>query len=307
MTLSHEWEYCGFSAQTPLGVVESFISGFNESAAPEYYWSDLLYHYTSLKGLCGILNSRKLWASHARCLNDTSEIDYPHNLLTRVLAHLNAERRPELVERFLAELAVRTEHLPTVYVASFTKRGDRLSQWDRYAPEGYSLGFQTFLPSSVLLLKVEYNPERQEAWLEERIGRLVGVLTWVAETGRCAEERERSLEACLRFAPGSIWVSLLGIKAPAFDDEEEWRMCYHEPALDEGRSTYPINHRAGRACHVPYVELPLSEPGRDPARLKEVVVAPGHGAARRRQQAEERMRKYGAVHTVIRDSAIPRK
>jgi hypothetical protein len=33
----------------------------------------LLYHYTDQKGLLGILESKQLWATHYRYLNDTSE------------------------------------------------------------------------------------------------------------------------------------------------------------------------------------------------------------------------------------------
>ncbi len=95
MTLSHEWEYRGHWAHTPLGVVESFISGFNESAAPAYYWEDLLFHYTSGEDFFGIIESRKMWATHAQCLNDETELTYARELLAETLGRLSGERHPE--------------------------------------------------------------------------------------------------------------------------------------------------------------------------------------------------------------------
>ncbi len=305
MTLSHEWEYRGHAAHTPLDVVGSFISGFNESAAPEYYWSDLLYHYTSSDGLRGILRSRQIWASHARCLNDTSEIDYPYELLSQTLERLDDDAKSDLVQRFLSELAILMSTLPTVFVASFTKRGDRLGQWRMYAPEGYSLGFQSFLPSSVLFLEIEYSRERQERRLEERVRRLADLLAWIDGLGLPAADRESSLEICLKFAPHAIWVSLLGFKDPNFDDEREWRMCYFEPAAGDGSPTIPVRFREGPDGSVPYVELPLSRPDQVLPPLREVIVAPGPNAERRTREAEESLQEFGFRRTVVRRSQIP--
>ena len=33
----------------------------------------MLYHYTSLEGLLGVINSKSIWASHCKYLNDSLE------------------------------------------------------------------------------------------------------------------------------------------------------------------------------------------------------------------------------------------
>jgi hypothetical protein len=37
---------------------------------------DVLYHYTSQKGFLGIVEKKKLWATHIRYLNDSQEFEY---------------------------------------------------------------------------------------------------------------------------------------------------------------------------------------------------------------------------------------
>src|SRR4030067_1963071 len=45
----------------------------------------ILYHYTSLNGLLGIVKSRSLWASNIFYFNDASEITYARDILKRVI------------------------------------------------------------------------------------------------------------------------------------------------------------------------------------------------------------------------------
>ena len=40
----------------------------------------ILYHYTSLEGLLGIIESKSIWATNVLYLNDASELNYSINL-----------------------------------------------------------------------------------------------------------------------------------------------------------------------------------------------------------------------------------
>jgi hypothetical protein len=47
---------------------------------------DELFHYTDAAGLIGILaNKGELWASDARCMNDTRELEHGNELLRQAL------------------------------------------------------------------------------------------------------------------------------------------------------------------------------------------------------------------------------
>lgn len=49
-----------------------------------------LYHYTSIDGLKGILDSRCLWASQIHFLNDTKEFNYSFDILMELISGLKA-------------------------------------------------------------------------------------------------------------------------------------------------------------------------------------------------------------------------
>lgn len=57
---------------------------------------DILFHYTNFGGLNGILQSRKLWATDIRYLNDAHELSYGVSEMADILRQL-AESMPELV------------------------------------------------------------------------------------------------------------------------------------------------------------------------------------------------------------------
>jgi hypothetical protein len=53
---------------------------------------DRLYHYTNSAGLVGILQTKTLWATHYKSLNDSSEIVFAKDLLiSRMLPHVREE------------------------------------------------------------------------------------------------------------------------------------------------------------------------------------------------------------------------
>jgi hypothetical protein len=110
---------------------------------------EILYHYTSQRGLLGIVEKKKLWATHIRYLNDSREFEHARDLAK---VHLEREigsgkyMRAKFAEKALAQLDGALDiHTPfTVYVTSFTAQRDQLSQWRAYCPSegGFSLGFK---------------------------------------------------------------------------------------------------------------------------------------------------------------------
>lgn len=43
---------------------------------------EILYHYTDAKGLLGILNSKQIWATSYRFMNDAREFEYGFDLIS---------------------------------------------------------------------------------------------------------------------------------------------------------------------------------------------------------------------------------
>ena len=122
----------------------------------------LLYHYTSMEGLLGIIQSGKMRATHVRFLNDSSEFMHAFSpaYMDRWLEGLIPGAGEEL-KLGVREKAVSLAAKYVVFVISLTEdeptsenlspsQGDRLSQWQKYTPRngGFSLGFDVSLSAN---------------------------------------------------------------------------------------------------------------------------------------------------------------
>jgi len=143
----------------------------NQQQTEDESMPELLYHYTTKRGLFGILGSKSIWATHYRFLNDTSERQLGLDMYKDTILRITSEHF-EAVEpaKTLSEYCQRgyTNALNAYIVSfctSYTKEeyekarqtgvrpiedrrgGDRLSQWRGYAPgsQGYCLAFNFHL------------------------------------------------------------------------------------------------------------------------------------------------------------------
>ncbi|MEJ2699230.1 MAG: hypothetical protein P8Z70_06185, partial [Desulfuromonadales bacterium] len=112
---------------------------------------ETLYHYTTLKGLLGIVESRTLWASDIRYMNDSAEMKHAADLIKKDIARRIAEGHPnpKLLNQFQYWIGHRIVHGHMLFSASFRSNGNLLSQWRGYSThgKGVSVGFD---PDQVL-------------------------------------------------------------------------------------------------------------------------------------------------------------
>jgi hypothetical protein len=102
------------------------------------------YQYTSLEALVSIVQSKRVWASNIRFLNDHSESLW---LRQHVISILTRKGSSTGQEERMSEIIAMIEAWPpfSLFVASFTEKPDDLSQWRAYCPPGLgvSVGFST--------------------------------------------------------------------------------------------------------------------------------------------------------------------
>jgi hypothetical protein len=226
----------------------------------------VLYHYTTSSGLLGILNTKRIWATHARFLNDAQELDYGLTLIREILHSYPAG---DLVSAAATHL---TESRPAYFLTCFCAVDDLLSQWRAYARSpngtGYSLGFETrFLPAEHLV-EVEYDPATQAVAVRSAIDE------HLARVGKYSEDYLRfSLQAALlRLA--------IRLKHPTFREEREWRLVYYLEDEYSGfdYTSWRAEFRASDRFIVPYIQVELptrdSLSGKDPLHLKSIRVGP---------------------------------
>jgi hypothetical protein len=105
----------------------------------------VLYHYTTLTGLLGIVNSKVLWATDIRYLHDEKEFHLALDITRSLLTELRDSSAPSTYAPFIPSLLSKIDAIdaPGIFVTCFTGNGDLLSQWRGYCgPEvGCSIGW----------------------------------------------------------------------------------------------------------------------------------------------------------------------
>ncbi len=115
-----------------------------------YKWPETVYHYTNKEGIYGILDSQSIWATHYKFLNDSDEIHHILCILEPLLSELSKEpkkskeytiaKRVDGVVKEAFGIAGSTPWFD-IYIASFCKEKDLLSQWRGYGGDGgYAIG-----------------------------------------------------------------------------------------------------------------------------------------------------------------------
>lgn len=207
---------------------------------------ELLYHYTTVESLLGIIKSREMWATHIRYLNDTSEQQL---LWEQVRAGIESRLQNAddiaMLER-LTELQKLAAAPPddNTYVISFSKDGgDRLSQWRGYGGvAGVAIGFN--IPKL-----------RDKCPVTHTHGATLRPVVYIDPSGDGVTHamvdhmirgiNEQSFSQVVSFAAA-------GLKHVAFEDEEEWRILVYN--FGQGLET---RFRYRKSMMVPYVPFDL--------------------------------------------------
>lgn len=236
---------------------------------------DELFHYTNTEGLIGILaNKGELWATDARCMNDTNELSLGACLLRQAIKAEAKHPAHALLSRLLRHPAYVSTR---VVVTSFSAERDLLSQWRAYADDGsgFALGFrsaelskvQLYLVNDVpeykdipckYLVKVQYDEHIQRSHASRLVEGILNTLSKVTE--RPFDDFDDQIVAT---ALGMVLLTFAAAcKNVGFEEEVEHRLALlavQDPLLPSGTEPYltmPMCHfRAGRYGVTPYIKL----------------------------------------------------
>lgn len=241
-----------------------------------------LYHYTTQKGLLGIVKSREMWVTHTQYLNDRREfvhaVDLARTEIKRLLETSSTDSaRKESLQRMEQALNWSPESI-NVCVCSFSENRDSLSQWRAYGAgtSGFAIGFPADLLIAATarknwyLARCIYDPQRQreiiqnlvEEVLEENLSGDYGFTPEDDDELEIVRARGGNLLADLnRYAPI--------LKDESFSEEREWRII-SRPLMSSSKD---FCFREGQSLLIPYSRFPLSY--NDLAfRLTQVVIGP---------------------------------
>ena len=241
----------------------------------------LLYHYTTLNGLWGIVRSRTLWASDIRYMNDSAELKHSADLIRIEVQERIArgQGKADLLGQFTDWISHRITNGHMLFGASFRSHGNLLSQWRGYSShgKGVSLGFaaesilQCAQQQQLQIGKCIYEPARQRRLIRQVID---AVEAHVERHISGCTSRQR-LSAIYQGVFENIEIDLLRIAAilkhPSFREEKEWRIV--SPVYTD-YSNAPVLFREANAMLVPYMEFNLQPEAGRPLQLEHLYLGP---------------------------------
>jgi hypothetical protein len=186
----------------------------------------ILYHYTTIEGLQGIVKSKSIWASDYRFLNDASEFQHGLAMFDRIFSSYRTKLPDDIVDSMSSlRHAIEVGHEFCMFVASFCLDGDLLSQWRGYQA-AYALGINAqWLQDNATaqefeLVPITYYPMQQQKIVYDRLYLLTTLLN-----RRAAEP---GFEIDLREWWRRTLVAIIACKNEMFKEEQEYRLVkYH--------------------------------------------------------------------------------
>jgi hypothetical protein len=254
----------------------------------------MLYHYTSLDGLIGIINGNSVWASHCKYLNDSTE--YIHALNFPISLSNDIYMEDDYLSPFGFSMRKALDEMKhnDVYVSSFSEKSDLLSQWRGYCPpgRGVCIGFnrdvlENFcLANNLNLNKCIYSETEQLQEMKKLINQCkadfpmptisrndydtFGSKDRVDHELKYKEfvmhgDGKKQADAALSNLCHSITNLAPLFKDDGFHEESEWRVTSENPSSK-------VNFRAGISHLIPYITLSILDYSK--SAIGEIIIGP---------------------------------
>ena len=211
----------------------------------------LLFHYTDLNGLRGIVTEHNLWLTHALYCNDEAEVklgikvarDQIHALLKESDASAPKKEYLEALDEVLKE-----PPREGVYICCFCENGDELTQWCAYGANGNGVSVQidpnAFVDYTgqqsfgfLAIWNVFYPPDRQQQIMRTALEQTYAKFSFLPPS------------QIVRKAKDVIDFLVPTFKHHGFSREDEWLMIFVPSPTVKPR------YRATRDMLIPYFSL----------------------------------------------------
>lgn len=243
---------------------------------------EILYHYTSFKGLLGIVDSGVLWASDVRYMNDSAEMKHTADLIRAEIVSRIAggHDNQKLLNQFMDWVSYRITNGHMLFGASFRSNGNLLSQWRSYSSlgKGVSLGFnpdhilQCAKSQSFQVGKCIYEPEDQLKLIKQIVDAVEILAEEDGENNDLSNKQpSQSYYDVLEKVESDLLRIAVILKHPSFQEEEEWRIV--SPVITD-YLTSPVLFREGTSMLVPYFEFNLKLCQNDSVALEHIFLGP---------------------------------
>ena len=273
----------------------------------------LLFQYTNVTGLNGIISEKELWATNLAYCNDSSEFHYGIGKFIEVINARRVTAANSVKRRIATDLIDRLERKDRsdTYVYCLTEHGDQLSQWRGYGDSGYgySVGFDfdgvTNLYGVATHSWVLYNEVAHAKMCEKVAVALVSDLIRSLPRGDVANAATTIADIVME----DIDTGLPFFKHPAFAEEREYRLfsSVKDLARYQNVHDFPVYLRVGQNMLVPYVKLTVRAGGPNtPLPIRQIIIGPKVNFDKAEQSLRLLLRQNGYPEDiVIEPSKVP--
>lgn len=285
----------------------------------------MLYHYTSLTGLIGVVSNKSIWASHCEFLNDSSEFHHALSFAKSYSGNIFMEDDYIAAFGWVVRDSLEKMKKHDVFVSSFSEKPDLLSQWRGYCPQGSGIciGFdegkiRAFCENhGYKLEKCIYDTSAQEKRIFKYLNECLEKcpkpqLTrdeYDALGSKGQVEQELGYRALLQTGEHkkladialSEFCEKINETAPlmkdfGFHEEAEWRIISRNPSVKN-------EFRSSNSHIIPYIVLPILEEFKDC--IKEVIIGPNPEKYRCKSSIEHLLKSNGFNNVDLKVSTIP--
>lgn len=238
---------------------------------------NIIYHYCNMEAFKAIIQNKTLWLSSVYNLNDYKEIHWIKDKVSKKISHVkNKENflKYEVFEKMYLE------QLPNVYIASFSKGQDLLSQWRAYANDGFgvAIGFNTdyFKKNNIIYTsEVLYNESKQEKLIDE-------ILAPLEKIGNTISYESEEFKYLCKDVISNINNLSAKSKNELFEEENEVRLI-HSPTIKDDKKNKEfvfkdnlsdLKFRSTCGNLIPYFELKFDKEIDNTPAILEVVMGP---------------------------------
>lgn len=266
--------------------------------------NDVVYQYTSVSGLKGMVESHSIWTTPVCYLNDASEYLHGQHQFEEIMrAGVSGPENGDTNQVFNYVLAcLKSNHPNSVFVACFSPNRDQLSQWRGYAADGYgyAVGLDTAkfdgMTPTPMVLNVLYQKDKQQQFSEQLVRQGIMEIAQILVKA----DIEPSPEAVGELLSFAIRIMLPGFKHDGFAEEKEFRLFLIRDYDAEATNSFVYHERRGLL--IPHIPVRWAS-GKLP--IKEVIVGPNLNFEHAKWSLTQFLHQYGYTDVDILPSKVP--
>jgi hypothetical protein len=248
-----------------------------------------LYHYTSVDGLKGILDSEAIWTTQIQYMNDSKEFLHSIDIAFQIVKR-KKNSSVKGVKKYCEAIEHRLKNIngARTFIFSMTENPDQLSQWRGYCGlGGYSIGFNE---SEIIKLGKAQNYRLEKCIYDDCKKALIieKIIDESIAFYKSQPSQKESIEIVQDSMLYSHFISIGSLmKHSSFAEENEWRLIsktisYKDPSC---------GWRTKDGILLPYNELKLGCDENGYLPISEVYIGP----CKEKKLAADSLRVYMQV------------